>query len=96
MRLKESEIKIIKKNILKYFKDAKIILFGSRVYDHKKGGDIDICIETNEKVSLKKQLKILTDIEIQGIERKIDLLFKSDSIKNQNIFKTINQEGIVL
>lgn len=96
MRLKPNEINILKTSIYKYIKDAKIILFGSRVYDYKKGGDIDILIETNHQVNLKEQIKILTDIQLNGIYRKVDLLFKTPYVKEQSIFKTIYQEGIVL
>lgn len=96
MRLKQNEINIIKSNILKYIHDAKIILFGSRVYDNKKGGDIDIFVETKQKVSLKQQIKILADLEINGIHRKVDMILKTPTTKEQSIFKTIYQEGIVL
>lgn len=96
MRIKNQEINIIKRNILKYIQDAKIMLFGSRVDDTKKGGDIDIYIETQSNITLKQKLRILADIEIQGVDRKVDLLFKTPSSKEQNIFKTIYKEGIVL
>lgn len=46
MRLKQSEINIIKSNVLKHIQDATIILFGSRINDEKKGGVIDIFVET--------------------------------------------------
>lgn len=96
MRLKPNEVNILKSNIYKYIKDAKIILFGSRVYDYKKGGDIDIFVETNQHVNLKQQIKILTDIQLNGINRKVDLLFKTPYTKEQSIFKTIYEEGILL
>jgi len=96
VRLKPNEINILKSTINNYIKDAKIILFGSRVYDYKKGGDIDILVETNYQVTLKEQIKILTDIQLNGISRKVDLLFKTPYVKEQSIFKTINKEGIVL
>jgi predicted nucleotidyltransferase len=96
MRLKPNEIAIIKSNILKHIDDAHIILFGSRVDDTKKGGDIDICVETNQQISLKQQMKILTDIKMSGIERKVDMILKTPTTKHQPIFQTIHQEGIVL
>lgn len=96
LRLKPNEINIIKTSILKYFQDAKIILFGSRVYDDKKGGDIDILVETENSVSLKQQIKILVDIEMDGIGRKVDMIFKTPTTKNQQIFQNIYKEGIVL
>lgn len=96
MRLKPNEINILKSSIHNYIKDAKIILFGSRVYDYKKGGDIDILVETNHQITLEEQIKILTDIQLNGIYRKVDLLFKTPYVKEQSIFKTIDEEGIVL
>ena len=42
MRLTQKEIEIIKNTINRYIKDSKIYLFGSRLDDNKKGGDIDI------------------------------------------------------
>ncbi len=42
MRITSDEVKIIKNTILKQISDAKIMLFGSRTDDSKKGGDIDI------------------------------------------------------
>jgi len=96
VRLKPNDINILKSTINNYIKDAKIILFGSRVYDYKKGGDIDILVETKYQVTLKEQMKILTDIQLNGISRKVDLLFKTPYVKEQSIFKTIHEEGIVL
>ncbi len=96
MRLAQDEVKIIKSNILKFIKDAKIILFGSRVYDDKKGGDIDIFVETNETVTLKEQIAILAHLEMDGISRKVDLIVKTPNTKEQEIFQTIYKEGIVL
>ena len=96
MRLTEDEVMIIKSNILKYIKDAKNILFGSRVDDNKKGGDIDIFVQTEQIVSLKEQIKILTGFEIDGILRKVDLVLKIPAVKEQPIFKTAISQGILL
>jgi len=96
MRLTKKDIIIIKKSILNYIDDAKIILFGSRVDDNKKGGDIDIYVETNQSLPLVTKLKILTDIEIGGVLRRVDLMVKSKDSKYQPIFDTIKKEGIIL
>jgi predicted nucleotidyltransferase len=96
MRLTSKEISIIKKVIKEYICDAKIILFGSRVYDTKKGGDIDILIVTKEDVSFEKKLDILTQIELNGIERKVDILIKTPFTKETSIIKTAIKEGIGL
>jgi len=96
MRLSKDEIDIIKNVIGKYINDAKIVLFGSRVYDYKKGGDIDLLVQTQENVKLNDKIKILTNLELKGIERKVDIVFKTPYIKEQNIVKTALKEGIVL
>jgi len=96
MRLYQNEVNIIKNTILSSIEDAKIILFGSRVFDNKKGGDIDICIETKYEIPLSQKLKILTKIELAGIQRKVDLVLKTPKTKYQPIFDTISKEGIVL
>ena len=96
MRLDDNEIEIIKSNILKYIDDAKIMLFGSRADDAKRGGDIDIFIQTKHKVSLSDKLNILSDIEIDGIERKVDLVIKTPFKKRQSIFEIAEKEGIIL
>lgn len=96
MRVLESEIKIIKNSIYKYISDAKIILFGSRIDDTKKGGDIDIFVQTNNEISLKEQIKILTEIELNGIMRKVDLVLQTPNSKELSIFATAKKEGIVL
>jgi predicted nucleotidyltransferase len=96
MRLSKFEVKTIKDTILNHIQDAKILLFGSRIYDNRKGGDIDILVQTSSKVSLKDKIDILTQLEISGIERKVDLIFKTPYIKEQNIVKTALREGILL
>lgn len=96
MRLSTKGVNIIKSSILKYCKDATIILFGSRVYDEKKGGDIDIFVETNQTLTFKEKIKILTNIELTGILRKVDLVFKTPDSKDEPIFNTAKEEGIAL
>ncbi len=96
MRLTDEDVRTIKETIAKYIVNGKIILFGSRVYDDKKGGDIDLLVETTKKVTVQEQLKILTELEMRGITRKVDLLFKTPFTKEQKIFQTALEEGVVL
>ena len=96
MRISEEDIFIIKSTILKYIQNVKIILFGSQIDNNKRGGDIDILVQTDESISLKQELKILAEIELKGISRKIDLLFQTPITKNQNIINTAIKEGIIL
>jgi len=77
MRLTQSEITLIKDTIKKYINDAKIYIFGSRLDDSKKGGDIDIFIITDKKVTLQIETKIKFFLE-EELLKPIDLVFHRD------------------
>jgi len=96
MRLRANEIEIIKSTVLKQIGDATIILFGSRADDSRRGGDIDLLVKTGHRSSLNDKLKILTDLERNGIMRKVDLLIQTPYTKEQAIFKTAEEEGVLL
>lgn len=96
MRLTQDEREIIKKTILTFIDDAKIYLFGSRVDDNKKGGDIDIYVETNSDVPLKKEITILAKLELNGILRKVDLVVKTPFKAHQAIYDTIFSTKVAL
>lgn len=55
MRLKENEIENIKKSFIEIFKEGEIYLFGSRVDDNRKGGDIDLYIIPRENKNLTQK-----------------------------------------
>lgn len=58
MRLTEKERKLICEAFLQNFgKNDHLWLFGSRVNDTKKGGDIDLYIETEEKIQKQRSKK---------------------------------------
>lgn len=96
MRLNKKDIEIIKRTILDYLSDAKIYLFGSRVDDSKKGGDIDLIIETKYSIELRDELKLLCDLELNGIERKIDLLIVTPLKKHTKMLESIKDKRIAL
>jgi len=69
LRLSPKEIKIIQEEVNSVFKDAKVYLFGSRLDDSKKGGDIDLYIVPKEqKDFFRKKVLLKTKLE--------DLLYK--------------------
>lgn len=97
MRLTPNDTAIIKKVISEHVDDPTIILFGSRADDSKKGGDIDLLVQAQKPVSVKTQIKILASLELEGIQRKIDLIVEpSDEKVFNSFFKEIHQKGIVL
>lgn len=96
MRLDENIKKLIINYSQEYFSDFKIYLFGSRVDDSKKGGDIDLFIDSKTEISLKNQMLFLKKLYKNATQRKIDLVVKSPSKQDMPIFKTALENGIEL
>ncbi|HYX06698.1 MAG TPA: nucleotidyltransferase domain-containing protein [Bacteroidales bacterium] len=73
MRLKRTEIEIITDIIRQFDPGAEIRLFGSRVNDDDKGGDIDLLI-LSSKIKLREKLTVRYKMKEKLGDRKIDLL----------------------
>jgi len=89
MRLTIEEISSIKKVFIEVFKNGKIYLFGSRVDDTKRGGDIDLYIQTNVKEDiLEKKIRFLSILKEKLGDQKIDVIISQDK------HRAIEQEAI--
>jgi predicted nucleotidyltransferase len=74
MRLTSAQIETIKttaRNVLG--EGVQVWLYGSRVDDRRKGGDIDLLIESTQKVSLMIRARIKHHIET-ALELPVDIL----------------------
>ncbi|MDC7221295.1 MAG: nucleotidyltransferase domain-containing protein [Spirochaetales bacterium] len=97
MRLSEEERNIIKSTLYQSLgKNMDIYLFGSRVDDSRKGGDIDLFVKAGKLISLKDKLKVLTLLEMRGIERKVDLIIENPQNVNSPVVKEAMSKGILL
>ncbi len=74
MRVKSEILHFIAAETKIVLKNCELYLFGSRVDDSKKGGDIDILILSNERLKLKDKLQIKRKFYQQFGEQKIDLI----------------------
>ena len=77
MRLTQNQKKVILENTQQYFgTNSTIWLFGSRVDDSKKGGDIDLYVETylNDSEIIPAKMKFLSSLYNAFGEQKIDLV----------------------
>jgi len=77
MRLTERQIRIIKEEVAALFSpDVPVWLFGSRVDDGGKGGDIDIMIEAdlNPDDALEKELKLYGRLIHRLGDQRIDIV----------------------
>ena len=102
MRLDDKTIKTIKRFGLFYFgSNAKIYIFGSRVDDFKKGGDIDIYIETDLAVNSSELFNLESSywVSLQKAlgERKIDIIVNDINFnKNNYIYEIAKKTGITI
>jgi len=98
MRLTPIEQKSIKKHFKHIFPHAKLYLFGSRTDDTKKGGDIDLYIETkSEEYSYSKLLDFNSSIQADIGEQKIDIIVnKIDRNITKPIYINAKKQGILL
>jgi predicted nucleotidyltransferase len=96
MRLSDLEKKSIVKTAKIFFgDDVKIFLFGSRVDDNKKGGDIDLYVKTKIKNDLNhKKLDFIIALEDEIGRQKIDVVIAKDSTRE--IEKEAIKYGILL
>ena len=76
MRLTNQEIQAIISSIHGFDGTADIYLFGSRVDDLEKGGDIDLLV-ISDHLTLTDKISILMSIKDQIGEQRIDLSLKT-------------------
>ncbi|SFX76825.1 nucleotidyltransferase family protein [Marinospirillum alkaliphilum] len=82
MRLTPEEVTAIKAAVQQAFgRQARVWLFGSRVDDSKKGGDIDLLVEAPEGCAglLDKKLQVLSTLMLSLGEQKVDLVLARDA-----------------
>jgi len=94
MRLSSQEITILKKKLYSLSSDAKLYLFGSRVDDTKKGGDIDLLVVDANLT--KKDLRLLRVEFFKHFgEQKLDVVLDNGEL-NTPFVKHILKKAILL
>lgn len=93
MRLTKQEVMAIKNVVYHYDPKAKIFLFGSRVNDELKGGDIDLLIISQHLTSqTKRKIKIMLYDSLG--EQKIDIILANKF--NKDFVDSIMDEAVLL
>ena len=85
MRLSLHEITAIKAVVQEQDPQANVYLFGSRVDDAKKGGDIDLIVEST-RIEFGEKLAVLAGIKRRIGDQKIDILITKDLALDQRAF----------
>jgi len=81
MRLSEQSVQAVKAAVQTAFPGhSKLLLFGSRVADDKRGGDIDLLVVSDVPRSAREAAKINAIVKIQMAlgEQKIDMVVTAD------------------
>mgnify|MGYP000167287197 CR=1 FL=1 len=87
--------------IIQYAKEIfgennNLYLFGSRIDDAKKGGDIDLFLESDKGINMEQQVEFIAKLYRNVTTRKIDLVVKNPLAADKPIYHTAKEEGILL
>lgn len=94
MRLSQEQSRIIKTVIAREFEpDAHVWLFGSRTDDARRGGDIDLYVETRHP-ELLRELRCKIGIE-EAVDLHVDLVVAAPG-DDRPISRIARREGIPL
>lgn len=77
---------------------VRVVLFGSRVDDEARGGDIDLMIETPQPLDgeLERKAKFLMDLWQHIGEQRIDVVFRTPAKADQDIHRIAEALGVPL
>lgn len=97
MRLSERLRRMILSSIHEGFGDVPVYLFGSRVDDSKRGGDIDISVDTNlpKDEFRRRRVRSLSALIRQDLDIKIDIVQYSPSM-DELLKREVDAKGVRL
>jgi len=99
MRLTPDQIHAIQSTVQTVLGEgAQVTLFGSRVDDKLKGGDVDLMVEVGQAIDepaiIAARLSSQVSRSMHG--RKVDVVLKAPNLMEQPIHRIARQEGIRL
>ena len=99
MRLTSEQIQAIRTGVAQVAgPGARVWLFGSRLHDQARGGDVDLLLELNAPVDEPAQLAARLSVRISRAMhgRKVDVVVKAPNLMHMPIHTIAMQEGIRL
>ncbi len=99
MRITPEQIVSIREGVSRLAGDAaRVWLFGSRVRDDARGGDVDLLVELDEAVAEPAQLsaRLASQVSRAMYGRKVDVLIKAPNLRVLPIHAIALAEGIRL
>jgi predicted nucleotidyltransferase len=99
MRLTESQKQIIREEVLRAFgRNAQVHVFGSRLDDDQRGGDIDLYIEAEGGAGdlLDRELALYARLQRRLGEQRIDLIVRNPDQPARPVDRHARATGIAL
>lgn len=96
MRLTDQEALHIRESFVETFGSGKLYLFGSRIDDKRRGGDIDLYVISNLESyeALRRKIEFLGNVKRRIGEQKIDVVIASS--ENRRIDQEAQENGVLL
>lgn len=99
MRLTQAQVYAIRNSAVEVFGEGvKVWLFGSRVDDSKRGGDIDLLVQpslSHVSTPLMSKMRFLSKLEKSLGERKVDVVVET-SVDTRPIVSVAHETGVLL
>ena len=98
MRLPDGYAAVIKQAALDVFGPATVVrLFGSRADDSKRGGDIDLHVETEpEQATINNDVRFRARLWIELDEPQVDVVVTARGSEKSWIDRAAEREGVLL
>lgn len=99
MRLTEQQRRIIVENTARIFgPQARVRLFGSRVDDNARGGDIDLCVEVDRVLANRAAAvsRLIAELQLGLGDQRLDVIIVDPATAPQPIHEQARRHGIVL
>lgn len=99
MRLTKSQVQMIKQVVAMLAgESAQVTLFGSRVDDDKKGGDVDLLVTLWDEVDHPAELSAKISARLMRLfqGRKVDVLLSAPNLKTLPIHSVAKHKGVIL
>jgi predicted nucleotidyltransferase len=99
MRITPEQIRVIRQGVAELAgEEASVWLFGSRLRDDARGGDVDVMVELNEAVAEPAQLAARLAVRVSRAMdgRKVDVLVKAPNLLFLPIHSVALAEGVRL
>ena len=99
MRLTPKQIEMIRNTAQLVFGDiARVTLFGSRIDDQAKGGDVDLMVEVPNIVDEPALMgaRVASRVSRAMNGRRVDVILKAPNLKSQPIHEIATRTGVIL